>query len=158
MWQRVWTVIWTIVTAAVLWWIVLVCLAQYGMLFDGYLGPLAILLVITAPIAFFAYRISAPGKPAPVRRPSGVRAVHWAWLSTVVAASPLLGSLASMLIAALLGCSVNEHYARGCMVGTWDLSPIVHELHLFIFALMFTWPAALIALGLWAKVLVDRAN
>jgi len=87
----------------------------------------------------------------------------------VLSALPIISSLLVELISPSLNCLVIEHgaYTRGpsfaddpgdltlgCVVGGFDVGPALHAMHLFVFAIVFTWPIALVSLVLWLRILM----
>lgn len=100
------------------------------------------------------------------------RRLLWGAIATlVIGLLPFISSLLVLLIAPQLGCLVIEHgaYTRGpsfgddpgdltlgCIIGGVDVGPALHAMHLFIFAIFFTWPFLLMSLVLWVLLLIER--
>ena len=94
--------------------------------------------------------------------------LRWAIVTFVVGVSPIISSLIVELIAPSLNCLVIEHgaYTRGpsfgddpgdltlgCVVRGVDVGPALHALHLFLFAIFFTWPILIVSLIFWIELL-----
>jgi len=115
------------------------------------------------------YRLFARSREAgqPERDP-GNRRLLWAAIAMfVIGFGPVLANILSDIVASPLGCYVNEHAAytrsalpsgydsRGCALGSVEIGPLLHTLHMLIFAFLLTWPLGLVSLFLWFK-LVSR--
>lgn len=84
--------------------------------------------------------------------------------------APLVANILSTEIAGWFGCFVNEHgaYTRGktlldydemgCRAGGWEIGASLHSMHMSIFAVLFTWPLALVAILAGLAALVGRSK
>lgn len=149
---RILVAAWVLLAALVVSWLILVLLGSWGILSDSYWLPLAIFLAVISLVALVASVTPITSSEPRDRNPGRRKILYWALGMTILATIPFLSSFASTALAGALGCSVNEHSAKGCVLGGWDLNSLIHGLHLFIFAVVFTWPAALVALVLWGKI------
>jgi hypothetical protein len=98
----------------------------------------------------------------------------WAIITLLIGISPFLSSLLADAIASPLGCIVIEHGAytratipdefgyyglsQGCKLGSMEIGPALHFMHMFIFAVMITWPFFLTSLVLWGAYLYRRLH
>ena len=104
--------------------------------------------------------------------PSNRRVLIWWAIGALLAGLlPIISSLLVELIAPQLGCLVIEHgaYTRGasyphdngdlslgCFFSGVNVGPVLHAMHLFMFAILITWPLLIASVVLWAKLLVSR--
>lgn len=96
------------------------------------------------------------------------RLLAWAVVTLLVGLAPIFSSLLVEIIAPSLGCLVIEHGAYtklthpeeyygsnlrpGCFVAGANIGPALHAMHLFIFAILITWPAIIASMALWIKL------
>lgn len=93
----------------------------------------------------------------------------WAIATFLIGILPIISSLLVEAVAPALNCLVIEHGAYtkgpsfaadpgdltlGCQVAGIDVGPALHAMHLFVFAILFTWPILLGSLMLWADLLI----
>lgn len=115
------------------------------------------------------------GKDEKAKHPAKHRGIlAWAIITLLIGISPFLSSLLAEAIAWPLGCAVIEHGAytratiphefgyyglsQGCKLGSVEIGPILHFMHLFIFAVLITWPFLLTSLVFWALYIFRRSR